>query len=123
MWRRAVVGLVNPFSARIFIFQTKHPECNEGESEEPTGKDNNESEYGRSRSSVVVLGLAKWHRSGAPDHSSTPQQQHSSAEQPSGARTTSTRDERTNICFFVDKFFVFSLNVVVGSVWMTSLVL
>ena len=31
-------GLVDPFGARIFISQTKHPECNEGESEEPAGK-------------------------------------------------------------------------------------
>ena len=102
MWRRAVVGLVNPFSARIFIFQTKHPECNERESEEPTGKDSNESVYGRSGSSVVVLGLAERHRSGAPEqqHSSAPAQQHSSAqEKRSGARTTSTRDGRTFLFF------------------------
>ena len=31
-------GLVDPFGSRIFISQTKHPECNEEQSEEPAGK-------------------------------------------------------------------------------------
>lgn len=112
MWRRAKVGLVDPFGARIFIFQTKHHECNEGESEEPTGKDSNESVYGRSGSSVVVLGLAR----AAPEQRrrSSPVQRHrgaaspelAGAETPRSLRTTSTRAARTNI-IFADNYFVF----------------
>ena len=80
MWRRAEVGLVDPFGAKKIIFQTKHHECNEGESEEPTGKDSNESVYGRSGSSVVVLGLAR----AAPEQRrrSSPVQRHRGAASP-----------------------------------------
>ncbi|CAB1120458.1 unnamed protein product [Ectocarpus sp. CCAP 1310/34] len=46
-------------------FQTKNPKCNEGESEEPTGKDGNESvyeaervEFGRARTGYSGTGAA-----------------------------------------------------------------
>jgi len=78
-------------SARNFIFQTKHPECNEGESEEPTGKDSNESVYGRSGSSVVVLGLAR----AAPERragAAAQQRAGAATQQRTGAATRSTDD-------------------------------
>ncbi|CAB1115142.1 unnamed protein product [Ectocarpus sp. CCAP 1310/34] len=53
-----VIGLVYP-SAREF--STQNPTCNEGESEEPTGKDSNESVYEAER---VEFGRARTGHSG-----------------------------------------------------------
>lgn len=101
------IGLVDPFGARIFISKTKHPKCNKGESEEPAGKDGNESMYGRSGSSAVSR--ARTGHSGITGAAAP--------EQADGIDPW-----RTDKHYFYAIFRFFPLNVGVGFV-MTSLVL
>ena len=58
------LGLVDPFDARICRPRTLS--VNEGEGDGPTGIDGDESVCGRSTSSIVMLGLPKTARNGAP---------------------------------------------------------
>ncbi|CAB1098219.1 unnamed protein product [Ectocarpus sp. CCAP 1310/34] len=98
-----LIGLVDPRRENL---QTENPKCDEGESEEPTGKDSNESVYEAER---VEFGRARVSHSGTG--AAAPEQRNRSR------RTASNRGARTNISCIVNYFSVFFLNTgVVGCV-------
>ncbi|CAB1104830.1 unnamed protein product [Ectocarpus sp. CCAP 1310/34] len=92
------MGTVPPFfvgwlTLRRENLQTENPKCNEGESEEPTEKDSNESVYEAER---VEFGRARTGHSGTG--AAAPEQRHRSM------RTASNRGARTNISCIVNYF-------------------